>query len=222
MSYLYAPTEAEQDLLDFARRVLGGNLTDFLLSGLGEPHRTRRCYAARGPGTHKWARTYQFEIVSDDEGGLPGGRDPLVLAALLHLMWTGKAGRHEVAFRDEELLEKLDWPESKASRRSVEAAVERYFSTSYCVTSRELPGAERVEGRYSQARKLVTGYEVTSERLPDAPKTMLKSTVVQLAAGFYEEVSGEGKYFFGLDFEQLQVRQLTAEEVTSNSPFNKT
>lgn len=200
----YALTEAEQDLLDFARRALGGNLSEFLLSGMGEPHLTRRRYAARSARPHKWARTYQFEIVSDYEGGLPGGRDPLVLAGLLHLMWTGKAGRHEVAFRDEELLEKLGWPESSESRLSVEAAVERYFSTSYCVTSRELQRAERVGGQYSQVRKLITGYEVTKERLPDAPQEVLKSTVVQFAAGFYEEVSGEGKYFFGIDFESLK------------------
>ncbi|MDQ5826529.1 MAG: hypothetical protein M3441_20240 [Chloroflexota bacterium] len=215
MTIPYALTEAEQDLLDFARRVLGGNLSEFLLSGLGEPHQTRRRYGARSTRPHKWARTYQFEIVSDDEGGLPGGRDPLVLAALLHLMWTGREGRHEVAFRDGELLEKLGWPESEESRRCVEATIERYFSTSYCVTSRELQRAERVEGQYSQVRKLITGYEVTKERLPDAPKAVLKSTVVQFAAGFYEEVSSGSKYFFGIDFEQLQLRQLTAEEVTS-------
>lgn len=215
MTTPYAPTEAEQELLDFARRALGVNLSEFLLSGLGEPYLTRRRYTARSTRAHKWVRTYQFEIVSDYEDGLPGGRDPLVLAALLHLMWTGKEGRHEIAFRDEELLEKLSWPESEESRRSVEGAVERYFSASYCVTSRELPGTGRVGGRYSQVRKLVTGYEVTKERSPGAPPAVLRSTVVQFAAGFYEEVSGGEKYFFGIDFEQLQLEQLAAEEVTS-------
>ncbi len=38
MSTLYIPTEAELDLLDTARRALGDNLFEFLLSGLGEPH----------------------------------------------------------------------------------------------------------------------------------------------------------------------------------------
>ena len=210
MNSPYVPTEAEQDLLDFVRRVLGGNLSEFLLSGLGEPHKTRRRFTARSTKTHKWAPTYQFEVVSDTEGELPGGRDPLVLAALLHLMWTAKAGRSEVTFRDEELLEKLGWQETKESRRSIEAAIERYFSTSYCVTSRELPRAERIEGRYSHVRKLVTGYE-TKERLLDAPGVVLKSTVVQFAMGLYEEVAGGEKYFFGLDFEQLQLQQLPAD-----------
>jgi hypothetical protein len=204
MSFSYIPTETEQDLLDFVRRVLGGNLSEFLLSGLGEPHQTRRRYTARSTKTHKWARTYQFEIVSDNEDGLPGGCDPLVLAALLHLMWTNKEGRHEVAFRDEELLEKLGWPESKESRRSIEATVDRYFSTSYCVTSRELPRAERIEGRYSHVRKLVTGYEITKERLVEVPSVVLNSTVVRFEVGFFEEVSGEEKYFFGIDFGSLE------------------
>lgn len=203
MSSSYTPTETEQDLLDFVRRVLGANLSEFLLSGLGEPHHTHRRYTAHSTKTHKWARTYQFKIVSDTQDELPGGRDPLVLAALLHLMWTGKAGRHDVAFRDEELLEKLGWPESKESRRCVEAAVDRYFSTSYCITSRELLRVKCIEGQYSHVRKLVTGYEMTFNRLPGAPGTVLKSTVVQFAAGFFEEVSGEEKYFFGIDFEGL-------------------
>lgn len=211
MNSSYAPTEAEQGLLDFARRALGDNLTQFLLSGLGEPHQTRRRYIARSTKTHKWSPTYHFEIISDIRDGLPGGRDPLVLAALVHLMWTGKAGRPEVAFRDEELLEKLGWPGTEESRRSIEATVERYFSTSYCVTSRELPRAERIEGRYSHVCKLISGYETTEERLFDAPGVVLKSTLVQFAAGFYEEVAGEEKYFFGIDFEQLEIQQLPAD-----------
>lgn len=211
MNSPYVPTEAEQDLLDFVRRVLGGNLSEFLLSGLGEPHKTRQRFTARSTKTHKWAPTYQFEVVSDTEGELPGGRDPLVLAALLHLMWTVKAGRSEVAFRDEELLEKLGWQDTKESRRSIETTIERYFSTSYCVTSRELPRAERIEGRYSHVRKLVTGYETTRELRLDAPGVVLKSTVVQFVAGFYEEVAGEEKYFFGIDFEQLELERLSVD-----------
>lgn len=205
MTSSFVPTEAEQDLLDFARRVLGGSLAQFLLSGLGEPPRIRRCYTARSA---KRASTYNFEIVSETEDGLPAERDPLVLAALLHLMWTRKAGRHEVAFRDEELLERLGWPETRETRLVLDAAVERYFCTAYHVKGRRLLRAEGVESRYSHVRKLVTGYETTKERLLESPGRVLKSTVVQFAAGFYEEVAGEEKYFFGIDFEQLELREL--------------
>jgi hypothetical protein len=205
MTLSFVLTEAEQDLLDFARRVLGGSLAQFLLSGLGEPPRLRQRYTAR---SLRRGSTYTFEIVSETNDGLPAGRDPLVLASLLHLMWTRSAGRHEVVFRDEELLERLGWPETRETRLVLDAAVERYFCTAYYVKARGLPRAEGVESRYSHVRKLVTGYETTKERLLEAPRVVLKSTVVQFAAGFYEEVAGGEKYFFGIDFEQLELREL--------------
>lgn len=48
----YIPTEAERDLLDTARRVLGANLSEFLLCGLGELHYPRRLYTARSVRAH--------------------------------------------------------------------------------------------------------------------------------------------------------------------------
>ncbi len=86
MSNTYAPTEAERDLLDTARRVLGVNLSGFLLSGLGEPHHPRRLYTARSIRAHGPGLTFPLEAVSETEKGLPGGREPLVMAALLHLL----------------------------------------------------------------------------------------------------------------------------------------
>lgn len=211
MSPLCVPTKAEQDLLDFARQVLGSNLSEFLLSGLGEPHLLRRRFAARSTLRHKWARIYQFEIVSGNGEGLPGGRDPVVLAALMHLLWTRTPGRDEVVFRDEELLEKLGWPETPESRLTIEEAVERYFSTAYYIVSRKLPKAERIMGRYSQVTKLITGYEMTIEQLLGQPGVVRKSTVVKFLAGFYEEVTGGEKYFFRINFENLNLQQLPAD-----------
>ena len=46
MATHYVPTDDEEDLLDFARRVLGGNLSAFLLCGLGEPYHPRRRFTA--------------------------------------------------------------------------------------------------------------------------------------------------------------------------------
>ncbi|HET6262634.1 MAG TPA: hypothetical protein VFG99_10420 [Chloroflexia bacterium] len=125
MSNAYVLTEAERELLDTARRVLGTNLSGFLLSGLSEPHHPRRLYTLRSIRAHGPGLTHHLEIISDTEGGLPGGREPLVMAALLHLLWMGGEGRDEVVFHDEELLERLSWPDTREARVTIEGAVER-------------------------------------------------------------------------------------------------
>src|ERR1044072_8276421 len=152
----YVPTEAEDDLLDTPRRVLGVNLFEFLLSGMGEPHHPRRCYTAESIREHGRGLTYQLEAVAGSEKGLPGGRDPLVMAALLHLLWTGGKGRDEVVFKEEELLGLLSWSDTRESRLAVEAAVERYYNTGYHGTSREPLGPGRGEMVSSQVQKLIT------------------------------------------------------------------
>jgi hypothetical protein len=220
MSNTYVPTEAESDLLNTARRVLGVNLSEFLLSGLGEPHQPRRLYTARSVRAQGAGLTFRLEAVSDSGAELPGGRDPLVMAALLHLLWTGVRGRDEVVFRDEELLEKLSWHDTPESRRSIEGAIERYYCTAYLRTSREQMGAGGGERRSSQVQKLVPGYETTVELLSGPPKETRKSTVVQFMPKLIEEVSGVEKYFLGVDFERLRVERVLAESAKSSKESN--
>lgn len=205
MSTLYVPTDAEDDLLDTARRVLGTNLSEFLLCGLGQPHHRRRLYTARSSRAHGPGLTFRLEVVSETEEGLPGGRDPLVMAALLHLLWTGEMGRDEVVFRDEMLLERLSWPDTTESRGTIAAAVERYYSAAYRRTSTEPLGTGGGERRSSHVQKLVPGYETTAELLSGPPKEVRKSTIVQFTPKLIEEVTGAEKYFLGIDFERLRL-----------------
>jgi hypothetical protein len=199
----FVATEDEGELLDSARRVLGGNLFEFLLSGLGEPHHPRRRFTARSIRAHGPGLTYRLEVVAESEKGLPGGRDPLVMAALLHLLWTVSKGRDEVVFRDEQLLEILLWPDTRESRVAVEAAVERYYNTAYHRTSREPLGPGGGERVSSQVQKLVTGYDTTLELREGPPKEVRKSTILHFTTKLIEEVTGPEKYFLGIDFERL-------------------
>lgn len=200
----YAPTKAERDLLNTTRRVLGDNLYGFLLSGLGEPHDRRRRYTARSIREHGTGLVYQLEAVGESEKGLPGGRDPVVMAALLHLLWTGRRERNEVVFRDEELLAILFWPDTRASRLSVEAAVKRYYCTGYYQTNRRVLGPGRGEMVSSQVQKLVPGYDTTLEWEVGAPKGKRKSTIVHFSKKLIEGVSGKEKIFLGIDFESIE------------------
>lgn len=204
MSTSYIPNEAERDLFDTARRVLGDNLFEFLLSGLGEPHHPRRQFTATSIREQAQGLTHRLEAVGESEKGLPGGRDPLVMAALLHLLLTGERGRDEVVFREEDLLGLLSWPDTRESRLAIDAAVERYYNTGYHRTSRESLGEGRGEMVSSQVQKLITGYDTTLELREGPPKKVRKSTILHFTTKLVEEVSGEGKYFLGIDFERLE------------------
>jgi hypothetical protein len=196
-----AMTEAEQDLIDFAWRMLGNNLATFLLSSsMGTLQ--RRCFTGRSASQYRQITTYKLEIVS--EGDLPGGRDPVVLAAVLHLLLTRKTNQDEVHFRDEALLRLLGWPEAPESHLAIAQAIERYFSTTYYLARKELREAGQVEVRYSQLQKLITGFDITDERLTNAVEIKRKSTVIHFAAGFVEDIATEQKYFLGIDFEELE------------------
>jgi hypothetical protein len=219
MNTSYIPTEAEQELLDTARRVLGVNLSEFLLCGLGEPLHTRRLYTAQSIRAYGPGLTFRLEVVSETEEGLPGGRDPLVMATLLHLLWTGEKGRDEVVFRDEKLLEKLSWPDTRESRLLIGNAVERYYCTAYRRTSTEPLGTRGGERRSSCVQKLVLGYETTMEWLSGPPKETRKSTIMQFMPKLLEEVAGTEKYFLGLNFEKLErLKWITSEATKKNSP----
>jgi hypothetical protein len=220
MDTSYVPTESEQDLLDTARRVLGVNLSEFLLCGLGESHHPRRLYTARSIRAHVPGLTFQLEVVPDSGEGLPGGRDPLVMAALLHLLWTGERGRDEVVFRDEELLGILFWPDTPELRHSISEAVERYYCTAYLRTSTEPMGAGGGERRSSQVQKLIPSYETTIELLSGPPKETRKSTVVQFMPKLIEEVTGAEKYFLGVDFERLILERIRPDDARLSEESN--
>lgn len=212
MSTKYVPTEDEQDLLDSSRRVLGSNLSAFLLCGLGEPHHPRRRFTATSLRAHRPGGTYQLEVVSESDAGLPGGREPLVMASLLYLLWTGGKGRDEVIFRDEELLEILCWPDTQESRSAVESAVKRYYCTAYHRRSRESLGEGKGELVSSQVQKLVTGYDTTLASREGPPKEVRKSTVLHFTTKLVEEVTGPEKYFLSIDFERLTLQKLPSDD----------
>jgi hypothetical protein len=199
--------------------MLGGNLFRFLLSGLGEPHHSRRRYTATSIRSHRPGLTFQLDAVAESEKGLPCGRDPLVMAALLHLLWTGKKGRDEVIFRDEVVLERLSWDDTKEARLDVGAAVERYYNTAYQRMSRESLEEGRGERVSSQVQKLVTGYDTTLELRQGTPREVRKSTILYFTAKLLEEVSDTEKYFLGIAFERLgPLERVKSEEPASHFP----
>lgn len=216
----YVPTEAEHDLLDTARRVLGGNLSEFLLSGLGEQHHARRRYTATSIREHDLGLTYQLEVIAETEKGLPGGRDPVVMAALLHLLFTAGRVQDKVIYSEGDLLAVLSWPDTRESRLAVNAAIERYYNAAYYRTSRESLGEGRGERVSSQLQKLVTGYDTTLELRQGPSREVRKSTILYFTAKLLDDVSGIEKYFLEVDFERLRLERILTKSAKPSEESN--
>lgn len=211
MTTHYAPAEGERELLDFTRRLLGRNLSEFLLCCIGEWRHPRRRFTAQSIRTQGPVVTYQLEIVGESGAGLPGGSDPLVLAALLRLLLTGGQGRDELNFNEDELLAMLGWADTAASRSAVESAIERYCSAAYYARRTGPRVSGRTESHYSQVQKLITGYDSTVEK--PSGEAGQRTTVVYFPPGFSRGVMGFEKYFLGIDFESVErLRRIDPED----------
>ena len=200
----YKLSEAERDTLGSARRLLGDNLADFLLSGLGETETTRRrTFAACSVGLRADSFSYQFEADGDPERGLPAGREPLVMAALLGLLRERQSPDGRVNIREAELLERLGWSATDDAGRVIKQSLEKYLATAYYLIDETLPEGERLYGRYAGFRRLIISYETNSTLRPLHRVNPPRMTGVQFLPEFISDVSSQMKYFLGVDFQRL-------------------
>jgi hypothetical protein len=200
----YSTTEAEHKVLGFMDRILGGNLAKFILTGLGEVQPTqRRVFTAFDIPSSNYQITRQFETVNQGLHGLPIGRDPLILAALLQQLWIQEKRTNEVTFQDEMLLSTLEWSNIPDSHLIIQQAIERYFSTAFYLVDNDLPESERIEGPYSHCCSLLVAYDTSTDRSLENPDQKNSLIIVRFSPDFLEGISSEQKYFLDLDFESL-------------------
>lgn len=68
-----------------------------------------------------------MKLLGDAPFSFPGGDEPLVLLALLKLIWADVTSRAGLDFKHETLLRTLGWEDAKDIRRLTDRAVERYY-----------------------------------------------------------------------------------------------
>jgi hypothetical protein len=198
-------TEAEHNTLEEAYRLLGDNLTAFLLSGLCETNIAhRRTFTAQSIPSHGDEITYQLEMINDSAQGLPAGRDPLVLASLLDLLWERQPLDSTILFQETDILEKLQWPQNTESRRSIKLALERYLLTAYCLIDPTAAEEDCLCERYAGIGRLLISYESTtilqSRKISNQPRAMR----VQFLPALIHDVISERKSFLGVDFQRFR------------------
>jgi hypothetical protein len=201
--HCHAGKGKENKVVEAARSLMGLRLSQFLLSGYGEAHGTyRRTFIAKvGKGSSETVR--QFEMINDSELGLPAGRDPAVLAALLHLPVAKDQETDVVSFRDHELRRILGWSNLPGAGITIEQAIERYFSTAYYIVGTRLPRLELLGGRYSNYRRLIGSYQTVTEETSGMSTENTVLTTINFPLNFITNLAAERKPFLNTDFGTL-------------------
>lgn len=201
-------TDAERSVLDEVRKLLGNNLADFLLSGLGETTLIHhRSFTAHGISSGRAETTYQLEITNDSEQGLPIEGDPSVLAALLDILWERQPLNGKVTFRDSDICEKLQWPQETQSHALIKQSLERYASTSYFLIDPAVPEGQSRDTLHASFRRLIIGYETDAVLLPLKRTTSQRFIKVQFLPELIHDLISDKKLFLGLNFTELHSLQ---------------
>jgi hypothetical protein len=191
----------EKRLLDFAREQFGEHLSQFLLSGLGEEIAGQRWrFAITFTDGESAVLKRQVEAITyeplDGSTFLPRGRDPLVLAALLHLLLNGdQAAPNTLRYERADVLSLLRWKDSKKARREIHEAEERYFRLTYKWQMNKSELAAAKLNFYTANETMLSEY--TSINTEDR-----KSARVVFNKHFIEHLLGRS--LFGIDWNRVQ------------------
>jgi hypothetical protein len=196
---------AESRTITEVRKLLGDNLADFLLFGLGDSAIVHhRVFTTLSIHVHSHEIAYQLEMINNSESGLAVGRDPLVLAALLELLWERQPLESVMLFRESDILDRLQWPHNAESQSIIRGALERYVLTAYCLIDPSVAEEERPLGRYTGIGRVLSGYEVASLERPSDRAGQLRFATrqpgwkrAQFLQGLIPDVSSDRKYFLG-------------------------
>jgi hypothetical protein len=201
MSSTFKPTGIERKILSEARQLLGPELADFLLSGLGETNIThRRAFTAQSTDQHAENVLYQFEMINESAQGLPIGRDPLVLAVLLNLLRERRPMHDKVTFRVSDILETLQWSQTTESQLLIKQAIEKYISTAYCLVDPTVSEEERSLNLYARFKRLIIGYKTSSKLLHVKRTDQQRFIQVQFWGAFLYATKPKRKQFLGIEF----------------------
>ncbi|MBC7796602.1 MAG: hypothetical protein H7Z37_07005 [Pyrinomonadaceae bacterium] len=75
--------------------------------------------------------TRQMKIYTNSAKGLPRGRDPQVLIALLHMTLQKPGSTNSIWFRKTDLMKILGWNDTAENRQDIDEAISRYFEAAY-------------------------------------------------------------------------------------------
>lgn len=106
--------------------------------------------------------TRQMKIYTNSAKGLPRGRDPQVLIALLHLTLQKPGSTNSLWFRKTDLIKTLGWSDTAENRQDIDEAVSRYFEAAYSGLDVKVnTGGTKTKEKFS---RIITDYINIDER----------------------------------------------------------
>ena len=189
----------DHPLVEFVRHTFGPRFSDLLMAGYRqEPSRTTKVFhvteemEARGV---EWV----IELVSNSP---PCRQEPLVLAALLKLLFKQPVISPHLEFSIDDLIEQIGWKSSPRRSREVDRVISTYAGLSF---HKELKN-KRVEsvglrwGQYS----LITAYIRETVR----SSTAQVSRRIEFAPSFIEGLKEGSMYFADINFGRVNTRDV--------------
>lgn len=185
-------------LLAFADAEFGNRLSELLLSGYGESASARqRSYAVLTRDGSGQAQEHIVKVATEHHAGLPSGREPLVLLALLKMLFAGQGlqtGR--VVYAHKAVSEMIGWEPSPETGEAVDAAVMRYFHLVYGKEESMSidPGGTLM--KYSESRRPITGYDYQDEGESSGGRGVRTYNRITFDREFIEQLKGGSLFDF--------------------------
>jgi hypothetical protein len=191
-------SDSVRQLLAFAEAEFGDHLSGLLLAGYGDSASARqRSYAVLTKDGSGQRQEHIVKVATDHHSGLPSGREPLVLLALLKMLFAGKGlqtGR--VVYAHKAVSEMIGWEHSRETGEAVDTAVTRYFHLFYGKEESMSiePGGPLV--RYSQSGRLITGYDYQDEVESSGVRGVRTYNRITFDREFIEQFRGRSLFDF--------------------------
>jgi hypothetical protein len=202
------PSKAEQKLIDFSREAFGEHLSALLLSGYGERHaplsRDFAVKLAEDDTDTPLQLIFVSEGPSTTQLSLPGGKEPLVLLALLQLLmkkpgaFTGR-----LSYKPVEVLKLLGW--ANTTQATLDEAMTKYFHSFYQLNGRMVNLSSKAASDYAVKLRLISSHGFSSGGGKKAP---LDSITFSL--DFVEHL--RERKLFGIDWDGVNALTLLPAE----------
>lgn len=200
----------EQRLLNFAREEFGERLTDFLLSGMGEDAVAQSwLFTITYAGDNSLLKRRVEVITYEPEDGssyLPRGRHPMVLLAILRLMYgRDNEPPNSLRYKQEDILSLLGRTDTRKARKEIDEAVKRYFLLVYKWTMSKEELAGNSLSYYTSQESLLSEHMIVDEGAGESNRLVFN-------ANFTERLLRRS--LFGIDWNNVR-------SILRQSPFKK-
>lgn len=191
-------TKAERRLIEFVKGEFGEHLGELLLSGYESAELNRwRTFTVSLTDRIGATEQHSIEMVTDGGSVLPFRKEPLVLASHLKML-RDQGATSRLVYSFPEILRILGWRDAMRGTASIEAALARYYHTSYAeVRRRRHPFAERAV-MHTAEQRLIVGYDLEDEPLRKYKEYSVIYTAVDFNPQFLEHL--RRRSLFGIDW----------------------